>query len=123
MGVVRLSRYEFADVHQDAQGHVFLDVVPPVPKSVILRGAAQKVLRDGDTLWSLAWLAYQQILDREQDIRPTSFFDVIADANDVVNPIAPLSTYLQPKQSVFFLPTLEVLLGDVRVPPPAVRVG
>lgn len=114
MPLVRFSRYEFCDVHTDDKGRIFLDVVPPVPKNILLRGAARRTVQDGDTLWSLAWLGYQHILDREQDIRPTSLFDVVADANDVVDPLAPL-----PVGTIFFLPTLETVYGDVRVPPPA----
>lgn len=113
MAAVRVSRYEFASPYRDEQGRIFLDVPDPLPKSVLLRGASRRVVVESDTLWSIAWAAYESLLDREQDIRPTSFFDVVGDANDIVDPTA-----LLPAGATFFVPSIEVLLGDVRVPPP-----
>lgn len=108
---VSLDRDEFANVFKDELGRTFLDVPDPVPKAVLLRGASRRVSQGGDTLWSLAWAAYQALLDPEKDIRPTSFFDAIAEANDVVNPLAPLPA------GVIFLPSIEVVLGELRAPP------
>lgn len=109
---VRLSRYEFANTFVDEKGRKYLDVPDPISKAILRRGASLRTVQESDTLWSLAWLAYEPLLDTEQDIRPTSFFDVIGDANDIVNPLAPL-----PTKSTFYLPTIEVLQGDVRVRP------
>lgn len=108
----RLSRYEYAPVELDADGRPFLDVPVPVPKSILLRGAARVVVGEGDTLWTIAWRYYKDLLDRSQDVRPTSFFDVIGQANDVVDAFAPLEL-----GRTFFVPSVEVLLGEVRVPP------
>lgn len=113
MPAVRLSRYAFANAFVDELGRVFLDVPDPISKGVLCRGASRRTVLESDTLWTIAWAAYESLLDREQDIRPTGFFDVIGDANDVVDPIAPL-----PAGRTFFVPTIEVLLGDVRVRPP-----
>jgi hypothetical protein len=109
---VSLDRDEFANVWKDDQGRLFLDVPDPLPKAILLRGATRKVATRGDTLWSLAWIAYQALLDPEKDIRPTSFFDAIAEANDVVDPLAEL-----PYGKVVFLPSIEVVLGELRAPP------
>jgi hypothetical protein len=109
---VSLDRDEFANVNKDDQGRLFLDVPDPTPKAVLLRGATRRVASQGDTLWSLAWVAYQSLLDPEKDIRPTSFFDAIAEANDIVDPLAEL-----PFGKVVFLPSVEVLLGEFRAPP------
>jgi hypothetical protein len=115
MPAVRLSRYEFANVFKDEKGRLFLDVPDPTSKDVLLRGASRRAARAVDTLWSLAWAEYQALLDREQDIRPTSFFDVVGLANDIVDPVAPIAD-----GKVVLLPSAEVILGDVRIPPPFV---
>lgn len=109
---VTLDRDEFANVFKDEQGRLFLDVPDPTPKAVLLRGASRRVARQGDTLWGIAWQAYQALLDSEKDIRPASFFDAIGEANDVVNPLEEL-----PFGRVIFVPSIEVLLGEHRAPP------
>lgn len=108
---VSLDRDEFANVFKDELGRLFLDVPDPTPKAVLLRGASRRVSTGGDTLWGLAWAGYQALLDVEQDIRPTSFYDAIAEANDVVDPLAPLPA------GVIFVPSIEVVLGELRTPP------
>lgn len=112
MPAPKLSRYEFSPVEQDSAGRFYLGVPDPKPKGVLVRGASPHKVVASDTLHSLAWVAYQDLLNPEQDVRPTSFFDVIGRANSVVDPTQPL-----PVGSIFQIPTVEVLLGDDRVPP------
>lgn len=116
MPPVRLTRNEFAPIEQDEDGNTFVDVPVPVSKSALLRGAQAVTVVEGDTLWSIAWAAYQKLQDPEQDLRPTSFYDVIAEANDIVDVLAPLKV-----GSTIFVPTPEVIFGEVRVPPPFYR--
>lgn len=115
MPVVRISRYEFATPHQDEQGRKFLDVPdPPIKK--IRRDDTRVVVGTGDTLFTLAWRAYKSMLNREQDIRPTSFFDVIAQMSDVVDAAAPL-----PEGKEMRVPSVRAIQEEIRVPPPFFR--
>lgn len=112
MARLRYTRNEYAPAATDPQGRTFLHVGAPLSKQTLLRGARRYVVREGDTLWTIAWAAYREVLDQEQDLRPTSFFDVIATANDIVDPLAPLA-----EGSIMFIPSIEILFSEVRVPP------
>ncbi len=113
MPAVRLSRYEFAPVETDECDRIFLDVPPPPTKEVLLRNPDRVVVGEGDTVFTIAWRVYTDLLDREQDIRPTSFYDVICHANDIVDPTEPLEI-----GRILFIPSIQTIVGDVRVPPP-----
>jgi hypothetical protein len=114
MPAVRLSRYEYAAVHRDPEGRTYLDVPHPPSKATLLRGANRKIAVQGDTLWTLAWKAYRSILDRSNDqgVRPTGFWWIIGLANDIVDPFEEIT-----EGTAIFIPTLEVIYGDVLVPP------
>lgn len=112
MPVVRFSRYEFANVHQDECGRTFIDVPDPLPKR-IRRDDARIQVGLGDTLHTLAWRAYEAVKDEEQDIRPTSLFDVIAQNNDVVDADQPLSP-----GTIVRIPSVRAVLEEIRVSPP-----
>ncbi len=111
MAVVTWSRYEYAPVHQDADGNLFLDVPDPVDPGPRIDDD-RKLVAEGDTLWTLAWRKYRAVLDREQDVRPSGFWWVIAEVNKVVDPFEPLTpgTYVM-------LPSVEALFGEILTPP------
>ena len=84
VAAVRVSRYEFAPVRVDECGRKYLELPDPLPKK-IRRDDVSRVVGTGDSVHSLAALAYESLRDREEDIRPESFFDVIAEANDLID--------------------------------------
>jgi len=109
VAAVRLTRNEFAPVERDEEGNLFLDVPDPIP--VVPRpDDLRRTIQDGDTVFSLAWLAYRTTLNVEQDIRPTGFYDVIAQVNGVVDVTEPL-----PTGKVFRIPSVQALTGAIRV--------
>ncbi len=112
MPVVRRTRNEFAPVEQDEQGRTFLDVPDPPNKADLCRGAHRYRAGDGETVFSVAWKFYRETLNREQDFRPTSLFDAIALANDIVNINEPL-----PVNKTLFIPTLDAIFSSLRIPP------
>ena len=119
MPATRLSRYEFAAVEVDSCGRTFLDVPDPISRSVRssdLRGISGET----DTLFGFAWKAYRDLLDREQDIRPTSFWDVIAQMNNLIDavPVYEEGRLTLVPGTDLRVPSIEVLLGEIRVPPP-----
>ena len=111
MPAVRLSRYEYAPVHQDEHGRLFLDVPDPIPRRN-RNDDTRAIIGHGDTLYALAWRAYRETLDREQDIRPTGFFWVIAQLNDVVD-----ATVDPEAGTVFSIPSVQSLVGEILAPP------
>lgn len=113
MPATRGSRYEYVAVYQDPQGRLYTDVPTPMDKTVLLRDASRYIAKAGDTPWSIAWKFYKATLDREQDFRPTSFFDVICQANDILDPFARIV-----EGKIILVPRLEVIQGEIRVPPP-----
>jgi len=110
---VRLSRYEYAPVEQDECGRLFLDVPDPIARTSRLDDA-RILTGEGDTIFALAWRAYESTLDREQDIRPTGFYWVIAQMNDFVDLDQVLSI---PNASRVRVPSVQTLVGDILVPP------
>lgn len=119
MPAVRLSRYEFAPVEVDSNGRTYLDVPDPISRKV-RSDDRRGVAGQADTLFGFAWKGYRQLLDPEQDIRPTSFWDVIAQVNNLIDAIPVLEDgeiTLEPGL-VLRVPSTEVLLGEIRVPPP-----
>lgn len=112
MTAQRFTRYEYASVERTPEGETFLDEPYPTPKAILLRDATPHVVREGETIWSLAWAQYEKILDREQDIRPTAYDFAIAWANDIVDPLEPLTP-----GSTIYLPSIETLFGEVLAPP------
>lgn len=111
MAARRWSRYEFAQPHEDEDGNLFLDV--PEPISMERRpGERRHTVGEGDTLWTLSWRAFKEMLDPgEEDVRPSGFWTVIAELNDVVDPLESL-----PNGKVMRVPGVEGLL-DVLAPP------
>ena len=112
MPAVRLSRYEFAASEVDEFGRKFLDVPDPIPRRTFVDDDLPKV-GQGDDLFTLAWTAYRSALDREQDVRPSGFFWVVAQANDIVDAAAPLAV-----GSRLRVHSVETLFGEILVPPP-----
>lgn len=115
MPAVRFSRYEFAEPHEDECGRTFLDVPDPLPKRV-RPDDVRVVVGLGDTLHTLAWRRFEAIKSEEEDIRPTSLFDVIAESNDVVDADQPLEP-----GTVIRIPSIRAVLEEIRVPPPFFR--
>lgn len=120
MGAVHFSRYEFVPVAQDIAetirpgiAAIFLDVPYPTPKKTLLQDAPRVSSGAGESPWSLAWKLYNSIVDYEQDIRPTSLFDVVCNANDILDPNAPI-----PTNAPLLLPRLDVIQSSVRIAPP-----
>jgi len=114
-----LSRYEFAPVEVDACNRTFLDVPDPI-RRVTRPSDLRAVAGDTDTLFGFAWRAYEDLNDPEQDIRPTSFWDVIAQINNLIDPL-PLyddQDLTVPSGTVLRIPDVDALIGEIRVPPP-----
>jgi len=111
MPATQLSRYEFAPVETDDDGNVFLDVPDPI-KKVVRADDLRTVVTEGDTLHTLAWRAYKALKDTEKDIRPTAFFDVIAQANDIVDAVEKLEN-----GSRLRIPSAATVIGEIRTPP------
>lgn len=111
MPAVRLSRYEFAPVEEDDHGRTYLDVPDPLPRRV-RSDDLRFVVGDSDNLWSVAWRAYEALLDREQDIGPSRFFWVIGEINDIVDGRAPI-----PAGTVLRIPSIRSLTEEILVPP------
>lgn len=112
MPVVRGTRNEFAPVEQDEDGRYYLDVPELPARSALLKGAGLYKPAEGETPFSVAWRFYRETLDRETDFRPTSLFDAICIANDIVNPMETLAT-----GRPLFIPTLEAIFTVLRVRP------
>lgn len=113
MPAVRLSRYEFADVHEDACGRKFLDVPDPIPRRV-RRDDRRTIAGEGDTVFAVAWRAFRATLDREQDVRPSGFYWVIAQVNGIVGLAGVITVE---KGATLRVPSVENLLGEVLVAP------
>lgn len=111
MPAPRLSRYEFAPVEVDEQGRPFLDVPEP-PARVSRNDDSRPIVGEGDDLFTVAWRAYKAMLDPEQDVRPTGFFWVVAQFNDVLDAAAPLAQGRRLR-----VPSVEALNSEVLVPP------
>lgn len=111
MPALPLSRYEFAEVHQDELGRTFLDVPDPISKRLD-RDDFRTIIGQGDTLGSLAWKFYKATLDRRLDVRAVNFFWVVAEFNDVVD-----ATEALPIAKTFRAPSLQRLQGEITVPP------
>ena len=108
---LRWTRYEFATPYRDEDGRLFLDV--PDPVKVESRSDDGRVqVASGDTLWTIAWRAYRSLLDPEQDVRPSGFWWVIAEANGIVDPTDDLvpGTWL-------VVPSVEALVGEILTGP------
>ena len=85
MPALRLSRYEYAAIETDEQGRPFLDF--PAPLSIgSRRDDGRPQVGEGDSLFTLAW----NMLDYEQDVRPSGFFWVIGELNAILDAAAPL---------------------------------
>lgn len=112
MPPVKFSRYEFADVHEDEEGRLFLDFPEPVSRR--RRGDDQSyVIGQGEDLWSVAWRQFRDSLDPQIDLRPSGFWWVVAELNDVVDPInepPDLGARLR-------APSLETLFSRILTPP------
>lgn len=111
MPAVRLSRYQFAAVHVDECGRKFLDVPDPISRRN-RRTDITVIVGEGDSLFALAWRAFREMLDREQDIRPSGFYWVIGQINAVVDPTEPL-----PIGKSIRIPSVDVLNGEILAPP------
>jgi len=107
----RLSRYEFAPVHEDEDGRTFFDVPDPL-RRIVRKDDARVIVAAGDTVHRIAWRAYRVMIDPEQDIRPTSFFDVVAQMNDVVDVTEPLEP-----DKIIRVPSIQALVGEIRASP------
>ncbi len=120
----RLSRYEFAPIEVDTCGRVFLDVPDPIPR-VVRPSDLRAMPGQGDTLFGVAWKAYRDLLDREQDIRPTSFWDVIAQVNNLIDarPILVNGDLTLEPGKVLRVPNIENLTSEIRVPPAFFETG
>ena len=112
MPALPLSRYEFASVHEDECGRTFLDVPDPISRRVD-RDDLRKTIGSGDELGSLAWNLYKATLDPRLDVRPSSFFWVIGEFNDVVDATEDL-----PVGKIFRAPSLQRLVSEITVAPP-----
>ena len=111
MPALPLSRYEFASVHQDEQGRTFLDVPDPISRRPD-RNDGRVTLGEGDSLESLAWSSYLPTLDRNLDIRPSGFFWVIGQFNDVVD-----ATERLPTARTFRIPGIQRLSSEITASP------
>ncbi len=112
MPALPLSRYEFASVEEDECGRTFLDVPDPISKRVD-RDDLRTVIGKGDEVGSLAWKFYKATLDPRLDVRPSSFFWVVAQFNDVVDVTEEL-----PIGRIFRAPSLQRLVSEITVAPP-----
>jgi len=97
---------------------MFLDVPDPIARvvrSTDIRGIAGET----DSPFTLSWKAYRELLDREQDIRPTGFWDVIAQVNNLIDavPVLESGTVNIEPGTVVRIPNIEALMGEIRVPP------
>lgn len=111
MPAVRLSRYEFAPIHEDACGRRFLDVPDPVSRRPSLDDI-RHIVGEGDTLFTIAWRYYRSLLDRESDIGPSRFFWVIAQANSIVD----VTAKLKPGRELR-IPSVANLETEILAPP------
>lgn len=111
MPAVPLSRYEFVQVEQDDEGRTFLQVPDPLPTRSFVDDQIH-IVGEGETLFSIAWNAYKELLDEEKDIRPSGFWWVIADINGIVDATEPLQV-----GSRLRIPSVDTLLGELLVPP------
>lgn len=118
MAATRLSRYEFAPVEVDDQNRTFLDVPNPIPR-VLRSDDLRTITGEGETLRHVAWRAYRDLNDPdEEDLRPTSFWDVIAEVNLLIDAVPVLEGDTKiPTGTVLRIPNTENLLGEIRVPP------
>ncbi len=117
MPALRLSRYEYASVEVDSEGRKFLDVPDPITKRNFGDDQFFTVGEDA-TLFQLSWKAYRSAHDPEQDVRPSGFFWVVGEANDVVDAAATLQA-----GKSYRVPSVESLFGEVLVPPPFFSQG
>ena len=118
MPAARLSRYEFAPTEVDSCQRKFLDVPDPIPR-VTRQSDLKLTTGEGDTLFGVAWKAYRKILNREQDIRPSGFWDVVAQVNNLIDArrVFLEGTLLVEPGTVLRVPNIENLIGEIRVPP------
>lgn len=114
MPAVRLSRYEFAPVQTDENGRTFLDVPEPVKLSVRFDDIRHTV-SVGDTLFNLAYRYYLPMLNTNpnEDVRPSGFWWVIAEANGIVDPTDDLKIGTELR-----IPGLRTLENEILAPPP-----
>jgi len=111
MPALRQTRYEYATVHEDECGRTFLDVPAPI-KRVKIDDDERVTPGAGTTLFTLAWLAYETMLDRETDIRPSGYWWAIALDNDILDPTQPLPAV------ELVIPSVESVEDELLVPPP-----
>lgn len=107
MAVLSYSRYEFTTPHEDDEGRMFLAVPDPISKEPN-DDENQVIVGEGDDLFTIAWRAYMEMLNTEIDLRPTGFFWVIAQMNDIVDAAAPLEV-----GSTLRVPGIETLQGEI----------
>ena len=121
MPATPLSRYEFAPVEVDECGRTFLDVPDPItPRSRPSDLRTTSV--QGDIPHVFAWRAYRSMLDPDpvRDLRPTRFWDVVAEYNGLIDAVPFLEGegLVIPNGTSIRVPDVDVLLGEIRVPPP-----
>lgn len=112
MPPVRLSRYEFSSIHKDECDRLFAHAPDPIPK-VISPDDAVIIAGEGDTLFTIAFRAYLSLLDRESDIRPSGFYWVVAEANNILDPMAKITPGTRIR-----VPSIPFLQTEVLAPPP-----
>lgn len=115
MPATRLSRYEYASIHQDECSRLYLDVPEPV---VLKRSKNEDILyfvSQAESLHNLAFRFYKDMLVTNplREIRPSRFYWVIAQANDIIDPTAELEAGTQ-----LLIPGLGVLNEEILSPPP-----
>ena len=112
MPALRLSRYEFAAVEKDDCGRPFLDF--PRPLTIGSRSDdGRPQVGEGDSLFTLAWKAWRDTLDYEQDVRPSGFFWVIGELNVILDAAAPLKVGQRLR-----VPSTSTLDTEILAPPP-----
>ena len=111
MPAVSMSRYEFSPTEVDDLGRKFLDVQFGWTRERF-PDDSNPVVAQGDTLFSFSWLAYEEALDPEEDVRPSGWWWVLAYLNDIVDALVPLGLGSRVR-----VPELEDLTGTILEPP------